>query len=194
MKEYIIQKTKANFSHRNVEISWGKSIETSRNEGVKESAQRWYMKRVEGYNKAAQGRKMHDHSRDDINRYLEEQGRKKGLQGWQFLQVVDTIQFLLKTTDTPAGTQVNWGFWSNSAQEPADSHPTIARTGGVLPSAEPAGRAPLLDAMRARHGSVLDDLVVVVRQSNRSRGLAVGNENMQPGDEGDRPPCSFFLR
>jgi len=37
MEEYIMQQTKANFPHRNVEISWGKYIETSRNEGVKEA-------------------------------------------------------------------------------------------------------------------------------------------------------------
>ncbi len=111
---------------------------------------------------------MQDHSTDDINRYLEEQGRKEELQGWQFLQIVNAIQILLETADTPARTQVNWEYWRNSAQELADSHPTIARTGGVLPSAEPAGRAPLLDAVRARYGSVLDELVVVVRQRNYS--------------------------
>jgi integron integrase len=163
-----MQQTKANFSHRNVEIFWGKYRENLRKRRVKESAQRWYVKRAEEFIKAAQGRKLHDHSADDINRYLEEQGRKKGLQGWQFLQIVDALQILLETADTPAGTQVNWEYWHNSAQELADSHPTIARTGGVLPSAEPAGRAPLLDAVRARYGSVLDELVVVVRQRNYS--------------------------
>ncbi len=88
--------------------------------------------------------------------------------GWQFLQIVCAIQILFETANAPAGALVNWEYWRNSAQELADSHPTIARTGGVLPTAHPAGRMPLLDVVRARHGGSLDELVAVVRQRKYS--------------------------
>jgi integron integrase len=164
----MMRQANANSSSSNVEIFWGKYIENLKLRRVKESAQRWYVKRAEDFVKAAQGRKLLEHSADDINRYLEGQGRKQGLHGWQFLQIVDAIQILLETAQAPAGAQVNWEYWRNSAQELADSHPTIARTGGILPTAEPPGRMPLLDRVRARHGSYLDELVVVVRQRNYS--------------------------
>jgi len=163
-----MRQAKANSSSGSVEVFWGKYIENLRKRKVKEGAQRWYVKRSEDFIKAAQGRKLLDHSAEDISRYLEQQGRKQGLQGWQFLQIVDAIQILLETAQAPAGVQVNWEYWRNSAQGLADSHPTIARTGGILPTATPPGRAPLLDAVRDRYGGALDELVAVVRQRNYS--------------------------
>jgi hypothetical protein len=53
---------------------------------------RWYVKRAEAFDRAAQSRKLLEHTADDINHYLEEQGRKDGIPGWQFLQIVDAIQ------------------------------------------------------------------------------------------------------
>lgn len=163
-----MRQSNANSLSNKVKVFWGKYIENLKKREVKESAQRWYVKRAKDFVKAAQGRKLLEHSADDINRYLEDQGRKQGLQGWRFLQIVDAIQILLETAHAPAGVQVNWEYWRNSTQKPADSHPTIARTGGVLPTAEPAGRIPLLDTVRARHGGLLDELVAVIRQKNYS--------------------------
>jgi integron integrase len=164
----MMRQASASFSSKNVEIFWGMYIENLRKQRVKDSAQRWYVMRVEDFIKAARGRKLHDHSADDVNRYLEAQGRKAGLQGWQFLQLVDAIRIVLETANAPVSSQVNWEYWRNSAQELADSHPTIARSGGILPTTVPTGRMPLLDAVRARHGSSLDELVVVIRQRNYS--------------------------
>ncbi len=164
----MMQRAKANFSEKNVAVFWGKYIKNLKKQGVKESAQRWFVMRAEDFIKAAQGRKLLEHSATDVNRYLEEQGRKAGLQGWQFLQIVDAIRILLETANAPASSQVNWEYWRNSAQDLADSHPTIARSGGFLPTSEPAGRMPLPDAVRDRHGSSLDELVNVIRQRNYS--------------------------
>jgi len=163
-----MRQASTSFSSKNVEIFWGKYIENLRKQRVKDSAQRWYVMRAEDFIRAARGRKLLDHSAEDVNHYLEEQGRKAGLQGWQFLQVIDAIQILLETANAPASSQVNWDYWRNSAQELADSHPTIARTGGILPTTESTGRMPLLDAVRLRYGSSLDELVVVIRQRNYS--------------------------
>ena len=155
-------------SGKNFEIFWDKYLDILSHRGVKESAQRWYVKRAEAFIKAAQGKKLLDHTAADINHYLEEQGRKDGILDWQFLQIVDAIQILLQTVNAAWVSEVNWDFWRNSAQGLTDAHPTIARKGGILPSAQPSGRSPLVDAVRARHGQLVDDLVTVIRQRNYS--------------------------
>jgi len=164
----MMQQVKTTSSAKNVEIFWGKYLDILRQRGIKESAQHWYVKRAEAFIRAAGGRKLLDHTAEDINHYLEEQGRKKGILGWQFLQVVDAIQILLQTANVACESRVNWEYWRNSARELTDTHPTIARGSGILPSTQPSGRAPLLDAVRSRHGEVLDELVLVIRQRNYS--------------------------
>jgi integron integrase len=164
----MMQQGKATFSARNVEIFWNKYLDILSQRGIKENAKHWYVKRAEAFVRAAQGRKLLDHTADDINHYLEEQGRKEGILGWQFLQIVDAIQILLQTANAACVSHVNWEYWRNSAQELTETHPTIARGNGILPSTQPSGRAPLLDAVRTRHGKILDELVVVIRQRNYS--------------------------
>jgi len=47
----------------------------------KARTQHWYVKRAEAFIRAAGGRKLLEHTADDINHYLEEQGRKAGTLG-----------------------------------------------------------------------------------------------------------------
>ncbi len=163
-----MQQTKATAPAKNIEIFWDKYLDILSQRGIKESAQRWYVKRAEAFIKGAKGKKLLDHAAADINHYLEEQGRKDGILDWQFLQIVDAIQILLQTANVACMSQVNWEYWRNSAHGLTDTHPTIARESGFLPSTQPIGRAPLLDAVRARHGKLLDELVMVIRQRNYS--------------------------
>jgi len=77
----MMQKGKTTFSTKNVEIFWGKYLDILRQRRIKESAQHWYVKRAEAFIRAAGGRKLLEHTVDDINHYLEEQGRKAGTLG-----------------------------------------------------------------------------------------------------------------
>jgi len=163
-----MKQAKATPPARNVEIFWSKYLEILSQRGIKESARHWYVKRAEAFVRAAQGKKLLDHAAEDINHYLEEQGRKDGILDWHFLQIVNAIQILLQTANAACVSQVNWEYWRNSAHGLTSAHPTIAREGGILPSAKPHGQAPLLDAVRARHGKFLDELVAVIRQRNYS--------------------------
>ncbi|MBU4263772.1 MAG: integron integrase [Proteobacteria bacterium] len=163
-----MQQAKTTSLEKNVEIFWSKYLDILSQRGIKESARHWYVKRAEAFIRAAKGKKLLDHAPADINRYLEEQGRKDGIPDWQFLQIIDAIQILLQTANAACGSQVNWEYWRNSAQGLTDTHPTIAREGGILPSDQPSGRAPLLNAVCVRHGKFLDELVAVIRQRNYS--------------------------
>ncbi|MDO8948859.1 MAG: hypothetical protein Q7U88_17155 [Desulfocapsaceae bacterium] len=95
----------------------GKYLDILSQCGVKENNKRWYVKRAEAFIRAAQG-------------------RKEGILGWQFLQTIDAIQILLQTANAACESQVNWEYWRNSAQELTDTHPTIARGDGILPSTQ----------------------------------------------------------
>ena len=155
-------------TNRNFEFFWNRYLEILVQRGVKEAARRWYVRRAEEFIRAAGGKKLQEHSVAEVNRYLEEQGRKDGILDWQFLQVVDATQILLQTAKADCLSGVDWEYWRNAAQALGVNHPTIAREGGILPSAWPVGRAPLFETVRERHGAVLDRLVVAIRQRNYS--------------------------
>ena len=151
-----------------VDKFWNRYLQILQERGVKQSAQRWYVLRAENFIKAAKGKHLKEHSAVDLNLYLEEMGRKDGIAGWQLRQTVDAIQILMEIAQAACLAEVDWEYWRNSAQELPESHPTVARVGGLLPSAKPQGKAPLLDAVRIRHGKVLDELVVAIRQRHYS--------------------------
>jgi len=151
-----------------VAVFWENYLAVLGKRGVKETVARWYVRRAEEFIRAAKGKKLQDHSAADINRYLEDQGRKDRINDWQFLQIVDAVQILLQTAKAACESEVNWEYWRNSAQGLAESHPTVAAESGILPTGRPLGQAPLLDAVRKRHGAVLDALVIAIRQRKYS--------------------------
>ena len=53
---------------------------------VPERQRRWYVKRIEEFIKAHEGRKIKSLSGSDIQRYFELIGRQDRLAGWQFCQ------------------------------------------------------------------------------------------------------------
>lgn len=61
---------------------------------VPERQRRWYVKRVEEFIKAHEGRKIKSLSGADIQRHFEVIGRQDRLAGWQFRQCVDAIRIL----------------------------------------------------------------------------------------------------
>ena len=64
------------------------------NASVPERQRRWYVKRIEEFIKAHEGRKIKSLSGSDIQRYFALIGRQNRLAGWQFRQCVDAIRIL----------------------------------------------------------------------------------------------------
>lgn len=99
-----------------------------RNASVSERQQRWYVKRVETFIKAQKGRRIKSLSSAEISAYLESIGRENRLKGWQYRQLVDALRILYcDLLSTPAGQEVDWRYWVDSASELELDHPTIAR-------------------------------------------------------------------
>ncbi len=153
---------------KNVARFWENYVEKLRQRGVKQSAMRWYVLRAEEYIKATNGKRLAVQEATDVTHYLEKMGRKDRILDWQFRQIVDAIQNLLETAGAGCLHAVDWEYWRNSAHSLPESHPTVARENGLLPSTRPAGQAPLIDAARKQHAKLLDDLVVAIRQRHYS--------------------------
>jgi integron integrase len=110
-----------------VERFWDRFIDLAQKNGVKENAVRWYVRHAERYLKAFSGRRLAEHTREDVTGYLESVGRIDGIEEWQFRQIVEAVRTLLVTANAKVLGEVDWAYWLDSARTLATDHPTIAR-------------------------------------------------------------------
>ncbi len=106
---------------------WDRFINISVKQGVGESYLRWYVIRAEQYLKANPGKKLAQHSADDVNAYLKNLGRNETLKDWQFRQTVDAIRNLFLTAGVDRVEGVDWNYWQDSAKTLTVNHATLAR-------------------------------------------------------------------
>jgi len=155
---------------------WERFLDRARKNGVKDSALRWHVLRAEQYLKAFPDKRLAEHSAEDVTDYSEEAGRKGGIADWQFEQVVDAIQTLLRTADAQVAEEVDWMYWHDSARRLGERHPTIAREAAAEHDQPVSGarfkekRNPpsVLDDVRKNHGPLLDRLVAEIRRRKYS--------------------------
>jgi len=94
---------------------------------IPEKQRRWYVKRVEVFIKAQNGRRIKTLSGADIAGYFEAIGRQNRLPGWQFRQCIDAIRILYcDLLSTRAAREVDWSYWLDSARQLETDHPTTA--------------------------------------------------------------------
>jgi len=83
---------------------------------VPERPRRWYVKRVEDFIRAQQGRKIKALSGAEVTEYLARIGLENRLAGWQFRQCVDAIRILYcELLASPVCQQVAWVYWHEGA-------------------------------------------------------------------------------
>ncbi len=143
--------------------------------GVPEKCRRWYVKHIEAFIKAQNGRKIKTLSAEDVNQYFDMLGRQNRLQGWQFSQRIDAIRILYcELFALPVCQKVDWDYLLESARLLEDDHPTNARK--LTPEEltfikERKGEGPL-QQVRADH----HDLLVCLVSEIRRRGYAYRTE------------------
>ena len=91
-----------------VDRFWDRFIDRARKKGVKEPAIRWHVRRAEQYLKSFAGKRLAEHSVQDVTGYLESVGRIGGIEDWQFVQVVDAVENLLLTAGAPVARELDW--------------------------------------------------------------------------------------
>jgi hypothetical protein len=82
-------------------------IDLERKNGVKDTAVRWYVRHAERYLKALCGKRLAEHTREDVAGYLESVGRIDGIEDWQFRQIVESVRMLLETANA-TGSSPTW--------------------------------------------------------------------------------------
>jgi len=137
---------------------------------------RWHVLRAEQYLKAFPGKRLSEHSAEDVTGYLERVGRLDRIASWQFIQIIDAIQNLLRTANATAADDVDWPYWRDSARTLASNHPTIAREGGAPNDESASGerfkekrnRPSDLDTVRKNHAPLLERLAAEIRRRRYS--------------------------
>ena len=176
------------------------------NSGIPRKHHRWFVRHVETFIKAHNGRKIKQLTCRDIETYLETLGRQERLAGWQFRQHVDAIRILYcQLLRTGVGPSVDWQHWIDSSRQLDADHPTTARS--LSPEEltylkQKKGEGPLQE-VRARH----HDLLVRFAREVRLRGYSyrteqayeqwicrfiLFNNGKSPQDTGPREVRSFL--
>lgn len=149
---------------------WDRYIKYVQKQGVKGTACRWYVKRVEQYLHAYPDQKLTTHTPELITQFLEGEGRNTALKDWQFVQTIDAIQKLFTMINTPWIDKIDWGHWKFSARSLPQDHASIARD-ALAPKKhtvqEKSGKNELA-AVRKDNAGLINSLIAEIRQRNYS--------------------------
>jgi hypothetical protein len=95
---------------------------------IPEKRRRWYVKRVNEFIKAQDGRKIKTLMLIDIARHFEMIGRKNRLNGWQYQQCISAIGILYcELLKTRVCQDIDRDFWIDFARQLELNHPTTTK-------------------------------------------------------------------
>ena len=156
-----------------VERFWDRFIALVRQNKVKEPFDRWYVIRAEEYIKFYDGKRLQQHSSQDVESWLHVLSRKNDLKDWQFKQAVHAIQILFCELVKPdwAG-DLDWDHWKIGAKQLQSDHATIGRDNSPVSielSANVGGDVYSHDSLaqsRFKNAEVIDSLIKVMRTAH----------------------------
>ena len=136
-------------------------------QSIKDSARRWYVRRVEHYIKVAKGRKLSTHGPEEVKSFLDREGSRPRVPDWQLAQSAHAIQILFCDVMKVSWCgEVDWKRWRDGGGILSVDHPTIARDSHPIPEQgvdlavkfEPGPQAEVLNqvvvAIRSRQYSI----------------------------------------
>lgn len=113
---------------QNVPRFWDNYIAKLISYGVKPKTVQWHVRYAEQYIKSLGGRRLNTQSAQDIDRFLQDQGRDPRLKDWQFRQLVISLQVLfVELVKSSWATSFPWQQWQDGAQTLTSQHATVAR-------------------------------------------------------------------
>ncbi|MCF6354590.1 MAG: hypothetical protein L3J26_05720 [Candidatus Polarisedimenticolaceae bacterium] len=102
---------------------WDRFVAALLKQGIKENEARCCVEHAEQYIGAFPGKRLADHSVDDVTGYLESIGRDGSLTDWKFVQTVSAIQNLLRTAKAAVQDKLNNRGQNNRSQSKVDTDP-----------------------------------------------------------------------
>ncbi|MCB1864704.1 MAG: integron integrase [Chromatiales bacterium] len=113
---------------------------------VPEKARPWYQRHVEAFRADHPGERLHAHTPESVQRWLESQGRNPALEGWQFRQKADALRLLFAHhLQFEWAKAFDWARWLDGSMPLERDHATVARTYAQIDAAV-ANADNLLDA------------------------------------------------
>jgi integron integrase len=107
---------------------WDPFVRALRRRGIREPFARWYVLRAEQFLRARPREEPRNYAAADLAGYLEEAGRRADLRDWQYAQIVDALEVLLREVlQLPWTDAFDWAYWRASARELTPDHATLAR-------------------------------------------------------------------
>jgi len=146
---------------------WDRYISILHHNNIKPSFHRWYVIHIENYIKFYPNQRLHTHTKDNIELYLKEIGRKNTIDDFQFFQNIDALSLLFcQLLEVSWCQSVDWEYWKASAQSLKKSHPTIARdnTENTFSSKQHTRYSSnYLQPVREKHSELLQSLIAKIR-------------------------------
>jgi integron integrase len=137
--------------------------------GIPENQQRWYVIRVQEYEKAKKRVPLSQHGAEDVASYLDEIGRKTRLQDWQIIQIVHALEILFREV---VGAKWAQGFdWASLKQEAGAGEPGEPEVKGM-----PGPEGPWMDSVRGKDLPGAAEVVEEVRRAVRKRHYSIRTE------------------
>lgn len=149
---------------------WNTFVNRVRSRGIRAPFDRWYAIRAENFARSMRGKAWHAWTPNDVTNYLTALGANDRFTAWQFRQVVDSVEILLRETlQLSWSDRFDWSFWRASAKRLPSSHPSIARE---LPNKRPirTRRSPELHVADNKH------LLTAVANEIRRRNYSIRTE------------------
>jgi integron integrase len=107
---------------------WDPFLRALRRRGAREPFARWYVRRAEQFLRARPCSDPRAYTATELTAYLQEAGRRPGLKDWQYVQIVDALEVLLREVlQLPWTDTFDWAYWRASARELPADHATLAR-------------------------------------------------------------------
>ncbi len=104
---------------------WHAYAETIQLFRIPEKARLWYQKHVESFVQHSPGIRLLDRKSEHIEQWLNQVGRSKELDNWQFRQCVDALRLLYcHRLKVPCANDFDWSYWSSGAMRLEADHAT----------------------------------------------------------------------
>ena len=107
---------------------WEKYLKETEKQWVKDDARRWYVRRVECYLKALEGKRLGEQRPRDVERYLDRMSRDPRVKEWQLAKICHAIQILFANVlEVTWANEVDWDRWRHGGRTLPPEHPTVAK-------------------------------------------------------------------
>ena len=159
---------------------WDSFTHTLYKQWVKNTAARWYVRRIGQFLDAHEGLSCAHINREIVDRYLQGLGRQGQQSGWQFRQTVDALRLFCSLCRLNAATEVDWEHWLASARSLAPDHRSIARQ-DVQQVQEQVSGSRIVAKSSDTFAPLIHKLIVAIRMKKRTskgRGSVLGNRDI----------------